>query len=156
MRQARSPQMILGEIDIASIRFNEKCRDDIPRVLRGLQFIHINEPVREEILGLLKANIQPAVDKDTGRPGMNYWTILVMGVLRLGMNWNYDALHEQVNEHGTIRQMLGHSDDLGKYEYHLQTIKDNVKLFKPELLDKINEVVVKAGHALVKKKMTRH
>lgn len=152
MRLARAPQMILGEIDIASIRFNEKCRDDIPRVLKGLQYIHINEPVREEILGLLKANIQPAVDKNTGRPGMDYWTILVMGVLRLGMNWDYDALHEQVNEHGTIRQMLGHADDLGKYEYQLQTIKDNVKLFKPELLDKINEVVVKAGHALVKKK----
>jgi IS5 family transposase len=127
-------------------------QDDIPRVLRGLQYIYINEPVREEIFGLLKANIQPAVDKNTGRPGMDYWTILVMGVLRLGMNWDYDALHEQVNEHGKIRQMLGHADDLGKYEYQLQTIKDNVKLFKPELLDKINEVVVKAGHALVKKK----
>lgn len=152
MRQARNSQMILGEIDIASIRFNEKCRDDIPRVLRGLQYIYINEPVREEIFGLLKANIQPTVDKNTGRPGMDYWTIFVMGVLRLGMNWDYDALQEQVNEHGTIRQMLGHADDLGKYEYQLQTIKDNVKLFKPELLDKINEVVVKAGHALVKKK----
>ena len=152
MRQARNPQMTLGEIDIASIRFNEKCRDDIPRVLRGLQYIYINEPVREEIFGLLEAHIQPTVDKTTGRPGMNDWTILVMGVLRLGMNWDYDALHEQVNEHGTIRQMLGHVDDFGKHEYQLQTIKDNVKLFKPELLDKINEVVVKAGHALVKKK----
>jgi hypothetical protein len=34
----------------------------------------------------------------------------------------------------------------------LQTIKDNVSLFTPEILDQINQVVVKAGHQLVKKK----
>ncbi|MHB1590486.1 MAG: hypothetical protein ACYCTW_02990 [Sulfuricella sp.] len=36
--------------------------------------------------------------------------------------------------------------------YHYQTLKDNVVLLTPELLDKINQIVVSAGHALVKKK----
>jgi len=36
--------------------------------------------------------------------------------------------------------------------YELQTIKDNVQLLTPEILDKINQVVVKAGHKLLKKK----
>ena len=49
--------------------------------------------------------------------------------------------------------MLGHGcfeeDD---YKYPIQTIKDNVSLLTPEVLDKINQVVVKAGHNLVKKK----
>ena len=36
-------------------------------------------------------------------------------------------------------------------EYSLQTIKDNLMLFTPEILDEINQIVVQAGHALVKK-----
>ena len=41
---------------------------------------------------------------------MNLWNIFVMGVLRLDLNWDYDRLHDQVNNHLQIRQMLGHSD----------------------------------------------
>lgn len=41
---------------------------------------------------------------------MSLWNILVMGVLRLDLNWGYDRLQEQVDSHKTIRQMLGHAD----------------------------------------------
>ena len=44
--------------------------------------------------------------------------------------------------------MLGH----GAFEevaYHHQTLKDNVSLLTPELLDEINQLVVKSGHALM-------
>jgi transposase, IS5 family len=49
--------------------------------------------------------------------------------------------------------MLGHGDwaDDETSRYQLQTIKDNLRLFTPDLLDRINQVVVRAGHALVKK-----
>ena len=66
-----------------------------------------------------------------------------MGVLRLGLNCDYDRLHELVNQHKTIREMLGHADFFDKIEYQLQTIKDNVSLLNPELLDEINQVVDK-------------
>jgi hypothetical protein len=151
MRQVQNQQMQLGEINIENIQFDPKSRDDIPQILKGLQWIYINIPVREEIFKLLETEIQPEADNNTGRPGMDYWKIFVMGVLRLTLNWDYDALHEHVNQHITIRQMLGHSY-LFPYEYHLQTIKDNVRLLTPEILDKINEIVVKAGHTLFKKK----
>ena len=39
-----------------------------------------------------------------------------------------------------------------KLSITIQTIKDNVSLLTPEVLDKINQVVVKAGHNLVKKR----
>jgi hypothetical protein len=83
---------------------------------------------------------------------MSLWNIFVMGVFRLDVNWDYDHLHGQVNNHKTLRQMLGHADIFDTHYYHLQTIKDNVKLLTPELLDKINQVVVNAGHDVVKKK----
>ncbi len=86
---------------------------------------------------------------------MDLWNVLVMGVLRLDLNWDYDRLHEQVNNHKTIRQMLGHGDFFDTHSYHLQTLKDNVQLLTPELLDKINQAVVTSGHALVQKKKTK-
>lgn len=78
-----------------------------------------------------------------------------MGVLRLSLNCDYDRLHNLVNNHLTIRQILGHGvvDD-GK-RYPLQTLKDNVALLTPEILDKVNQAVVKAGHELIKKKAGR-
>jgi transposase, IS5 family len=152
MRIVKNPQMQLGEVDISQIEFNPKSRDDIPQILKGLQYVYVNKPIREEIFKLLEKHILPNVNKQNGRPGMELWKIFVMGILRLNLNWNYDALHEQVNNHKTIRQMLGHGIFDFKMEYQLQTIKDNVSLLTQELLDEINQVIVKSGHQLVKKK----
>ena len=154
MRIVKNQQMQFGEIDISTIKFNPKSRDDIPQVLMGLQYIYVNTSVREEIFSLLIKNFSPATNKNNGRPGMELWSIFVMGVLRLNLNLDYDRLHELVNEHKTIRAMLGHGIFDDDYEYNLQTIKDNVRFLTPELLDLINIIVVKSGHALVKKKET--
>ena len=71
--------------------------------------------------------------------------------MRLGLNADYDRLQELANNHRTIRQMLGHSDFADEKNWGVQTLKDNLRLFTPELLERINTVVVKAGHVLVKK-----
>ena len=86
---------------------------------------------------------------------MDMWSMLVMGVLRLSLNCDYDRLHNLVNNHLTIRQILGHSDVDDRKHYTLQNLKDNVVLFTPEILDQVNQAVVKAGHELIKKKATR-
>lgn len=151
MRAVQNSQMQIGEIDISQIKFDLKSRDDIPRILKGLQHLYMDIPLRTKIFQLLEAEISPQVSKGNGRPGMALWKILVCGVVRLDLNEDYDRLHELVNHHDTIREMLGHAS-FDEETYHYQTLKDNVSLFTPELLDKINQVVVGAGHALVKKK----
>jgi IS5 family transposase len=83
---------------------------------------------------------------------MHWWKILVMGTLRLNLNWDYDRLHEMVNNHKTIREMLGHGIRDEGDEYSLQALKDNVDLFTPEIADKLNQIVVAAGHQFLKKK----
>lgn len=153
MRQVINPQLQFGQVDISKIQFCPKSRDDIPQVLRGLQYIYINRPLREEIFTLLEKYIAPKISKSTGRPGMDLWKILVMGILRLDLNWDYDHLLNQVDNHRQIREMLGHADKWDEQRYQLQTLKDNVSLLTPALLEKINEVVVKGGHLLVKKKV---
>ena len=152
-RLVQNPQMKIGQVDISKIKISSKSRDDIPKLLKGLQYIYSTPSVRKSIFQLLEAQISPEADKSNGRPGMELWKIFVMGVLRLGLNCDYDRLHELVNQHKTIREMLGHADFFDETDYQLQTIKDNVVLLTPELLDEINQIVVKAGHALVKKKM---
>ena len=157
MRQVIAPQLKLGEQDIAAIQFNPKSRDDIPQILRGLQYIYITPEVRTQVFAILAEVIPDGVhgkaDAHTGRPGMDQWTMLVLGTLRLGLNVDYDRVHELANEHTTLRLMLGHTSwaEDERDHYQLQTIKDNLRLFTPEILDRINQVVVAAGHVLVKK-----
>ncbi len=151
MRVVQNLQMQIGEVDVSKVKFDLKSRDDIPKILRGLQHLYIDLALRTKLFALLEEHIAPKVDKRNGRPGMTLWRILVCGVLRLDLNADYDRLHELVNHHDTLREMLGHAQ-FDEERYHYQTLKDNVSLFTPELLDKVNQLVVESGHALVKKK----
>lgn len=151
MRVVQNIQMQMGEVDVSKVRFDLKSRDDIPKILRGLQHLYIDLPLRTKLFALLEAQIAPKVDKRNGRPGMTLWSIFVCGVVRLDLNIDYDRLHELVNQHLTLREMLGHGT-FDRADYHYQTLKDNVSLFTPELLDQINQLVVSGGHVLVKKK----
>ena len=83
---------------------------------------------------------------------MSLWRILVLGVLKSGLNIDYDRLTDSANNHKAIRKMLCHGvfDVSDNYKY--STIRDNVGLLSEEILDKINELVVKSGHKLLKKK----
>jgi hypothetical protein len=157
MRQVINPQLQFGEVDIGAIALDPKSRDDIPQLLRGLQHIYTNPALRARVFAILQeivpAGVHGQADTSTGRPGMEQWKILVLGVLRLGLNADYDRILELANEHKTIRQMLGHTGwaDGEDDRYQLQTLKDNLRLFTPEILERINQEVVRAGHALVKK-----
>ena len=149
MRRIMTEQMQIGEVGIPDIEFDLQCRDEVPEVLQGLQEIYNDKETRRDIFQILKELIPENIRIDTGRWGMDLWKILVMGTLRLCCDWNHDHLHDQVNNHRTIRQMLGHGLLDFCYRYRLQTVKDNMALITPEIMDKINQVVVKAGHRML-------
>lgn len=149
MRQTINPQMQLGEVDISAITFNPKSRDDIPRLLKALQYIYTHPELRAQVFKVLESIIP--TDRCNGRPGMDLWRILVVGTLRLVTHCDYDRLQELANEHSSLRMMLGHGPYC-THSYHIQTLPDNISLFTPEILDQVNQVVVAAGHQLVKKR----
>lgn len=151
MRKVEEKQMKLGEVDISKIEFDIKSRDEIPEILRGLQYIYCTPEIKEEVFKILDEIVPKGKSKTNGRPGMEQWKILVLGTLRLNCNWDYDKLREIVNEHRTIRLMLQHIPE-DEYRYPLQTLKENISLLTPEVLNKINLVVVTAGHKLMGKK----
>lgn len=105
MRQIIDPQFQLGEQDIAAIELDRQSRDDIPRLLRGLQFIDTEAAVRERVFAILaevrpeRADANGAVSGDTGRPGMLQWRILVLGTRRLGLTADDDRIQELANQH---------------------------------------------------------
>ena len=127
MRQVIDPQLQFGEQDIGAIVLDPKSRDDIPQLLRGLQHIYTTPELRARVFAILE-EVVPAgrhgkADTDTGRPGMEQWKILVLGVLRLGLNTDHDRLLQLANEHKSIRQMLGHTGwadcEEARYEFEI-------------------------------------
>jgi len=159
MRKAEENQYSFGKVDISQIKINPKSRDEIDKTVKGLQYIYTSDAIRTEVFKLLEEKVLPKVSKKTGRPGMHYWKILVLGVLKQVCSWDYDKLLHFANCDLLIRQLLGHPEsEWGEYEYELQTLKDNITLLTPEIIKQISEIVVKAGHNLLggKKKEELH
>ena len=152
MRNLRNPQLERGEIRIEDIKLNHKSRDDMPVLLGGLQYLYSQEASRDRLFALMDEFILPGINKKVGRPGMDMWSILVMGVVKQGLGCDFDHLHELVNEHKTLRIFLGHTDwDKKLYQY--QTLVDNVSLLNPDLPGKVNQLIVERGHTVVGKKL---
>ena len=82
MREVHRSQFQLGQVPIEEIWINPKSRDDIPAVLKGLQHIWCDEELRERLFALLDEHILLEADRTVGRPGMELWQILVLGVLK--------------------------------------------------------------------------
>jgi len=148
MRKVIDLQMEFWKTDIGNIEFDLQSRDEIPKLLMGLQYIHRTASIRKKVAEILK-QIVPRKNYETGRPGMDLWKILVLGTLRLNCNWDYDKVLEMANNHNKLREMLGHSKtDFGS-QYALQTIRDNIVLLTPAILDEINQIVIKTGHSII-------
>jgi hypothetical protein len=152
LRKRFEVQYELGATPIEHVNIPVKSRDELPPVLRALQYIYATPELNQKIFEILAAKVISG-KKQTGRPGMTLWEILVLATVRLARDADYDHLHYIATTDNVIRGLLGAC----KYgetdrDYSLQSIKDNLGLIDDETLDKINELVVEAGHRLVKKK----
>ena len=116
MRKVHSPQMSIGQVNISDIEIDLRSRDDIPQILLGLKHIYTTPPLREAVFKILEEVVPYQVgndEQDTGQhepgsPGYGAMGHTVLGLLRLGLDTDFDRIHELANQHRTIRQMLGH------------------------------------------------
>lgn len=157
MRQRFEQQMNLRTVAIADINFPLKSRDELPPVLKALQYIFVTPELNEKVFSLLEQTICKD-KKKTGRRGMDLWHILVFAVVRHTLSTNWDRLEYLANYDLLLRQTLGvHATafiENDKIEFGYQTILDNVSLLDETVLARINELIVEAGHSLLKKKET--
>jgi hypothetical protein len=152
MRKRFEQQRKLGVISISEVKLPLKSRDELPPILMALQHIYVTPELNEEVFRILETKVMNG-KKKTGRYGMDLWHILVLSVVRLGLDANYDRLEDFANHHKLIRQILGVETTFGEAKvFSMQSIKDNISLLDEETIRQINEVVISSGHQLVKKK----
>jgi hypothetical protein len=154
MRHHFQAQPDLQITPIEKIRLPLKSRDELPPILAGLQWIWMHPTLKAEIFALLEAKIL-AGKQATGRIGMDLWQILVLGVVRLGLDADWDRLEYVANYDALVRQMLGvPATPWGAEEKRFghQTLRDNVALLDDELLQQINARIAAAGREVFAKK----
>ncbi len=151
MRKIIEEQMKVGEIDISNVKLNEKSRDDMDKILLGIQYLYKNDQTRKKLFDILKTLTPVEIDKKNGRPGVDLWNIFVLAMVRMAINCDLDRLLNLCNNHISLRGIMGHQKDDETF-YVLETLRRNLKLFTPEILDKISNIAVDAGHQIVKKK----
>ena len=152
MRQRFSQQQSLGITPISEVVIPKNSRHELAPVIAALQYVFVTPELNERVFALIEPKIK-GNKKDTGRNGMNMWEILVLGVVRLTLNSNYDALHHHSNFDRLIREVMGVDNKFSEGKtYGLQTIKDNVSLLDEETVNHVNTMVVEAAHQFVLKK----
>lgn len=154
MRHHYQTQPDLQLTPIEKIRLPLRSRDELPPLLAALQWLWMHPTLKAEILALIDAKIL-AGKKVTGRTGMDLWQILVLGVVRLGLDADWDRMEDMANHHLLVRQMLQvpampWGDDEKMFGH--QTLRDNVALLDDELLQQINARLAAAGRGVFAKK----
>jgi len=150
MRKRFEQQLRLGVTPVEEIDIGNG-RDRQIAVLYALQWIFCTPEVNQEVFALLESKLKPK-QKNLGPMGMDLWTILVFGVMRLTRNQSYDDLRYSANNELLMREMIG----IGRTEesplFSLTSLKENVSLLDEKLLAEINAVISKHGRELTQKK----
>ena len=149
MRVAFKVQYELGATPIEKIEFPLNSRDELPPVLRALQYIYATPDLNKKVFNLLEKKIMSGI-KATGRLGMSLWEILVFAAIRLALDADYDRLQHIANYDNLVRSLVGianFGENLKKYP--LRTLKDNVSLLDKKTIEKIDKLIGNSAHRLL-------
>ena len=154
MRQVIEWKMKLGELQIEQIKFDPESRDDIPCVLRGIQYLYVNKALREELFALLERLFQSGISWSVGRPGLNAWRIVLLAVFKQGIDCDFDRLADLANKHKDLWDLLCHgTDGIDRdRKYTARGLMRKINLLTSDLLSELNALVVRAGHEVVGRK----
>ena len=148
MRQRFQQQPRLDCPAIKAVQLNVNCRDEIIPILRALQHLYGDGQLRRGLLELVGRDVNGQTSREHGRPGLDYWQIIVLAAVRLGCNLDYDKLQDLAEQHRTLRLLMGIGDWQEAVDFDWRRIRDNVCQLRPETVAKINQLVVVAGHEL--------
>ena len=154
MRKKFEVQLELGQPAIEKVVLPQRSRDELPPLLKGLQWIFKTPELNEAIFELLENAVVGSKQSTTGRPGMDLWHILVLGVVRLGLNCDYDRLEHIAKYDTLVRQIMGLPAFGSQVSFNHKTISDNVCHLDEALLEKINALVARHGLGHFKKNGT--
>ena len=84
---------------VFDLQLNLSCRDEIVPMLGALQHLFTQTDLRRKLCRLVANGLNPESRRDVGRPGFDDWQLLVLAVLRLGCNLDYDKLQDLGDNH---------------------------------------------------------
>ncbi len=149
MRCAFDPQLRLDCPGVPDVRLNTDCRDEIIPILRALQHIYGRPELRDELLDAVAHDVNATTRADQGRPGMDYWSILVLGAVRLGCDLDYDRLQNLAEEHRSLRRIMGIDGWCDDRTFDWRCLRDNICLLSPDTIERLNHLIIAEGHRLV-------
>ena len=155
MRKGFAQQLAINITPIGEVVVPNEKRDHLANLMAALQHLYRSKEYSSQVESIIRKTVNKG-QKPTGRTGLNLWEIFVLAQTRLCMNLSFDQLLSQANCHQLLRGILGvHPSDytLG-HQYTRQNIYDNVSLLDDQTLQQINELIVKMGHDVFKKKET--
>ncbi len=153
MRKRFEQQLGLGQLPIEATYINPKSKNALDELLAALKAIYCDKEYNERIFSILEKYINSG-KQNTGRTGMDLWSIFVLAQVRLCLNLSYGVLHDQANNHHNMRCLMGVEKGFGydRVEFEYQNIYDNVSLLGDELVAEINQVILDFGQGQVFKK----
>jgi IS5 family transposase len=149
MRIAFDPQLRLDCPAVTEVRLNTDCRDEIIPILRALQHIYGRPELRDGLLDAVAHDVNAITRADQGRPGMDYWSILVLGAVRLGCNFDDDRLQNLAEEHRSLRRIMGIDGWCDDRTFDWRCLRDNITLLSPDTIERLNHLIVAEGHRFV-------
>ena len=156
MRKRFELNPILGSLPISEVDIPLKSRDELAPVLLALQAIFINQYYHQKMFDIVEPIIKQGKGQ-TGREGMTIWEVIVLSVIRLTLNTNYDRLLWISNYDKCVRELMGiEPNDYGfsgpPKKYSLTALKENIGLLKVDAIEHINSLVLEVGQDYLKKK----
>lgn len=148
VRKPYQRQQRFDSSPISQVVLNFECRDEIVPILAGLQHVYTDSKLRHKVVKLVAADLNKDTRRDIGRAGMDDWQVVVLAAVRLGCNFDYDKLQDQVENHRSLRAIMGIGDWEGGDGFGNRRLRDTLCLIKPSTIAKINEAIVSAGQAI--------
>jgi transposase, IS5 family len=148
MRKSYQQQFRFGATTIAQLQLNFNCRDEIVPVLGALRQIYLDQALRHQVTTLVAADISEHTRRNTGRPGFDDWQVLVLAVLRMACNLDYDKLQDLAENHLNLRTILGVQGWDQDVSFDYRRIRNAVTELQPKTIEQINQVIVGFGQEL--------
>ena len=116
MRKRFELQLRIGQTPINEIYINPKSKNALDQLISALKEIYCNKEYNDKIFSIIERYLSK-VDSNNGRPGMNLWTVFVLGQVRMSLGLSYDMLHHLSNNDILLRKLLVLSEVFGEVPF---------------------------------------
>jgi IS5 family transposase len=144
MRNAYASHLRLDCVPISELKLNLNCRDEIIPILEALKHVFCQAELRDRLIELVAGDVSEYTRDDVGREGFDYWQVIVLAVVRLGCNLDYDKLQDLCENHRALRCLLC-VGEWAETNFASRRIRDTLCLLKPATLEAMNHLVVSHG-----------